>query len=78
MNGLRRILQDYPPTSTTRWFQARLDDYDRWVTVNHLVKQLDQMTCSMESFINPDAYRATYRQSATGGGMYGFKELTDG
>lgn len=74
MNGLRRILKDYPPTPTTRWLEARLDDYDRWVTVNHLVKQLDQMTCSMESFINPQAYRATYGKTGTGARLFGFKE----
>lgn len=66
MNGLRRILKDYPPTSTTRWLEARLTDYDQWVTVNHLVKQLDHMTCSIQSFINPEAYKATYEDKTRG------------
>lgn len=54
-----------------------MESYDRWIPVNHMLEQLDQMTRSMESFINPEAYKATY--GGNSGGMYGFgKELTHG
>lgn len=76
IHGLRRILKDYPPTPTTRWLQAYVESYDRWTPINHLLEQMDRMTRSMESFINPEAYRATYGES--GGRMFGFKEVTNG
>ena len=76
IQGLRLIVQDYPATPTTRWLQAYVESYDRWTPVNHMLEQQDKMTRSMESFIDPQAYRATY--GGDGGGMYGFKELTNG
>ena len=77
IQGLRLILQDYPPTPTIRWLQAYVESYDRWTPVNHMLEQLDKMTRSLESFIDPQAYKATY--GGNSGGMYGFgKGLTHG
>lgn len=66
MEGLRRILKDYPETPTTRWLEAYVESYDQWKPVNHMLEQLDKMTLSVESFIDPRNYRATYENASHG------------
>lgn len=74
MEGLRRILKDYPETPTTRWLEAYIASYDRWTPVNHMLEQLDQMTRSVESFINPQAYKTTYENKGSRAVTRGWRE----